>query len=796
MVAVLLWVRAELRGRWRAWAGVVLLIGLSGGVSLAATAGSRRTASSFDRFTEVAAEPHAMVFNRAGGDPSLLDAVEGIPGVEASGRVALLLLAPVGTDIRPGLDMLVFTALDDRVMHAVQRPRVLRGRLPAADRAEEVTVNEPLARRLGLAPGDRITLQGPTPAEVAECGHPILCDDKRGGPAAPVIVVGVTRSPTDLGNRTLDSFEAIAGAAFHERYAAGTASPGSALFVRLTGGQADVPAFTAAVAAISQDLGVESSRTGAVDDALRIQVQGLLVFAAVAALAGLLAVGQAYARMAAAGGAGLAVLGVLGAGRRLRWAAALGPLAVVAPTGAAVAAVVAWLASPLLPIGLGRRAEPSPGLSFDSFVLVLGALALTAAVLARASISALRVADRFPGDVPGRRDGQHQSAAGWSFPAIRHPPALPTGARMALSRGRGAHAIPVGSTLLGAVIGVSGLVGALTFDRSADRLRSESALHGAPWSAQVVVADDPVAIAAARAVAERVGRVEALGLVGTGTVGADGRPDVLAMAVEPQRGAIGATVLAGRAPVAPDEVLAGGDLLRALGRDVGDTIRLGGDGGDGGYRVVGRGSVPIINSDRRTDGVVLTVGGLSRLVSTLAGDGSRSLLVRWAPGTDLTAARRAIQDAGFVYDPPIVPTEVTNLGELGAIPKALGAFLAGLGLVATTHALAVTVQRRRRDLATLRTLGFTGADARWTVACQAMTTVVVGLGGGIPLGLVVGRSIWSHVARGLDVVDRPSIPVVALLLTAPVGLILVNLLAYLPGRSAARLRPAMVLRDE
>lgn len=793
---VWIWVRAELRGRWRAWVGVVVLIGLAGGAGLAALAGARRTASSFDRFGEEASEAHAVIFMEAGGDASVLDAVARLPGVTESGRGAILLSAPVGSGLRAGLDVAVLAALDDRALRTIERPRLVQGRLPAAERADEVAVNEALARRLDLDLGDRFTLQGPTPAELKACLGTGSCDDLSGGPAAPVVVVGVTRSLSDLDDRTFDTYGASVSVAFHRRYGERTASPGSGFFVRLAGGEAALPAFRKAVAGISEDLEVEPGSSGTEDDALRVQSQGLLVFAAAAAAAGLVAVGQAYARLAAAGAAGIATLGVLGAGRRQRWFAAVGPLAVVAPAGAALAVAVAWLASPLLPIGLGSRAEPHPGSAFDAGVLLLGGLLLVVAVLVRAAVSALRVSGVPAGDVARvRRRAAHPSSTARVL-AIGRPPLLAVGARMAVARDRGASAMPVGSTLLGAVVGVAGLVGVLTFDRSAAHLRSDASLYGAPWSAQVSFADDPAVTAAARAAAERAGRVEALGLVGQARLTAGGRSDVLAIAVEPQQGAIGATVLAGRAPVAPDEVLVGGDLLRNLNRKVGDTIRLGGDAGGGTYRVVGRVSVPIIDSDSRSDGLVLTLGGLERLVSTVAGEDGRTLLVRWAPGTDLAAARATMEEAGFVYDPPFVPTEVDNLGELGAIPEALAGFLAALGLVATAHALAVTVRRRRRDLAVLRALGFTPGDTRWTVAWQAMTTVAVGLGAGIPLGLVVGRSAWSSVADGLEVVDRPFVPVLALVLAVPAGLALVNLLALLPGRAAARLRPAVVLRGE
>lgn len=795
---VWLWVRAELRGRWRAWVGMVVLIGLAGGATLVAVAGARRTASSFDRFGDVAVEPHAVVFDHtpAGGDLPLLDAVERLPGVAAAGRASLLVSAPVGTGIRAGLDMTVVAALDDRALRTILRPRVLRGRLARADRADEVAVNEALARRLDLELGDRITLQGPTPPELVACFETGACDDLNGGPAAPVVVVGVTRWLSDLDDRTFSSFRASSGRAFHDRYGDATASPGTVLGVRLAGGEAALPAFEAAVAAISEDLEVDPGASGAAEDALRVQAQGLLVFAAAAALAGLVAVGQAYSRLAAAAAAGVANLGVLGAGRRHRWAAAVGPLAVVAPAGATLAVALAWLASPLLPIGLGRLAEPHPGLAFDAAVLVPGGLALAAAVLARAAVTALRLAGAPAGDVALVRLRAARPGAMTRVLALRRPPALPVGARMALVRGRGASPTSVGSTLLGAVVGVAGLFGALTFDASAEKLRSDPGLYGAPWNAQISMADDPTAIAAGRAAAEQAGRVEALALVGQAQLTADGRPDVLAVAVEPERGAVGAAVLAGRAPVAADEVLVGGDLLRNLDRKVGDTIRLVGDVGEGTYRVVGRAIVPIIDSESNNDGVVLTMGGLERLVSTVAGEDGRTLLVRWAPGTDLATAHTTIEEAGFVSGAPFVPTKVENLDELGAIPEALAAFLALLGLVATAHALAVTVRRRRRDLAVLRALGFTRADTRWTVAWQAMTTVAVGLGAGIPLGLVVGRSAWSSVADGLEVVDRPSVPVLALVLAVPVGLALVNLLALLPGRATARLRPAVVLRGE
>ncbi|HEV2922158.1 MAG TPA: hypothetical protein VG673_23415, partial [Actinomycetota bacterium] len=50
MAAVWVRARAELRRRWRATVLLALLVGLAGGVVLAAVAGARRTATVTDRF--------------------------------------------------------------------------------------------------------------------------------------------------------------------------------------------------------------------------------------------------------------------------------------------------------------------------------------------------------------------------------------------------------------------------------------------------------------------------------------------------------------------------------------------------------------------------------------------------------------------------------------------------------------------------------------------------------------------------------------------------------------------------
>jgi ABC-type lipoprotein release transport system permease subunit len=126
----------------------------------------------------------------------------------------------------------------------------------------------------------------------------------------------------------------------------------------------------------------------------------------------------------------------------------------------------------------------------------------------------------------------------------------------------------------------------------------------------------------------------------------------------------------------------------------------------------------------------------------------------------------------------------------------LAGFLGLLAVLAVGHALVTGVHRRRRDFAVLRTLGFVGRQVAATVAWQASTLAVVGLVLGVPLGLVAGRWTWAVVAEGVGVATDPAVPVVALLIAAPATLLVANAVAVVPGRIAARTRPAVVLRAE
>ena len=67
---------------------------------------------------------------------------------------------------------------------------------------------------------------------------------------------------------------------------------------------------------------------------------------------------------------------------------------------------------------------------------------------------------------------------------------------------------------------------------------------------------------------------------------------------------------------------------------------------------------------------------------------------------------------------------------------------------------------------------------------------------GIPIGVVGGRWAWGLLAEDLGTLSEPRVPLLAIAIGVPVVVLLCNAVAYVPGRIAARTKPAVVLRSE
>ncbi|MFI5053106.1 MAG: FtsX-like permease family protein [Acidimicrobiia bacterium] len=796
--------RADLRRRWVSVVALTIVIGLVSAIVLTAFAGARRTSTAFQRFREETRSADLTVFIPK-VDGATMAELRALPGVEAIGRARDLVATING---RQGA---IGAPLDGAVGQRVARPRVIQGRRPHQNRADEVMLPEPLALSQGIELGDTVTLRGFTQDQIDAIlnGEQVKAP---AGPRVPLRVVALTRAPGDLSIEGSTGGVMFTTRRFVHDYGdqIGTFAP-VVLLVRLTdqdAARAFVREARRLVAPQGQsgEFQVEptSQTEGAVQQSIDVVSTGLIVFALVVAAAGIVAIGIALRRFVDGASSNLLALRGLGLSRRGR-ALALGlPAAPIALGAGVLAVTAAWLASPLMPLGLARRAEPNLGFDVDGWVLGLGFLVVIFTVFVVGGLSgrrAVRVASVTASD---SRPGTSTAARA----AVRAglAPAVTVGVTMAMEPGRGRTAVPVRPALVGAVVAVLGVVAVGVFGASLSHLVGTPAAYGYNWDAHVgagspQVADGAHPCTSVRTALARDRAVAAVAVFCSNSVEVDGHA-IGAYGFVPLKGAIAPTVLAGRRPRAADEVALGTETLARVHASVGDRVEIAGPARTSTYRVVGRVVLPPLGGDSDVnaiaDGAILTGAGLE----AISGRGDLSsiqFVVRWRSGGDLAAARtriRALPDGLGTPQRVAVPLEVERLDQLDALPWILGGCLALIGVLAVGYALVTGVRRRARDLAVLKTLGFRRRQVIGTVATQATVYAVVGLVVGVPLGIFVGRLVWHVVADDAGLLPSAPIPTLLIAGVAAATLIVVNLIALVPARVAARTRPAVVLRSE
>jgi len=137
---------------------------------------------------------------------------------------------------------------------------------------------------------------------------------------------------------------------------------------------------------------------------------------------------------------------------------------------------------------------------------------------------------------------------------------------------------------------------------------------------------------------------------------------------------------------------------------------------------------------------------------------------------------------------PTTPVSLVNFGEAVNFPLILGIVLVVFGGATLLHLLVVSVIRRRREMGLLKALGFVNRQVVATVLWQSTTIALVGIIVGVPLGVIVGRTVWRVFATNLGAVPVPTVPtwtIVALVLGV---LVFANLLAVVPAMASARRR--------
>jgi len=367
--------------------------------------------------------------------------------------------------------------------------------------------------------------------------------------------------------------------------------------------------------------------------------------------------------------------------------------------------------------------------------------------------------------------------------------------------------------LVGTTVAVGSVVAALVFGASLVHLVSTPRLYGQDWQQQLDLEFGAVPQPLLAGVLARQPGLAGYAIGNYGQVTAGGQI-LPAIGVDPVRGRGFVTVLAGHPPAGPQQIALGAQTLRALHAHVGQRIRVLVNGRQQDMRIVGTAVLAEFSRGGfdATDlgnGAVLTPPVLSQPNQASGCTGPRTcysfVLMRYRPGTDLRAAAARLSAVTHQHGCPpgscVVsgdqrPADIRNYAGVRNTPLILGAVLALLAVGTLTHVLLTGVRRRRRDLALLKTFGLVRWQVLGVVEWQAAALAGTALVFGVPLGILAGRWAWVVFAGSAGVSPAASVPVPLVLATITATVALAALIAAGPGRAAARVRPAAVLRTE
>ena len=549
-----------------------------------------------------------------------------------------------------------------------------------------------------------------------------------------------------------------------------------------------------------------------IDAGLQSDANALWLVAGLSALASILVLGPTLARYRWRAEEVDHNLAVLGWSRRDRVLRSLAHALAVSAVAGVVGMVVLLIASSRTPIGDARPIEPQPGMELDLPVLLLGWGALILVVGAGLGLLALRSGGR--ADRP-RRTPLARAAARAGLPA---PSVL--GVRIGLEPGPGQA--PVRSSLFAVALGLSAIVAVLVYTSGAQYLRETPARRGVPWDDIIFVneVEDGLALAQrAQAWPEVEASSTALYFVPPLSLGPDHIP-TQAMVFSTGATAAPPTVIDGRAPTGPGELLVNPLLADVLDVEIGDQLDATFDlsqyfGPEAGasepftLEVVGTGLVPV-GDGRFESGVAITQEEYATQAAMFPGDDSGDdltrvdfLLLDRADGVDGQAIVDRLAEEGIPYDSNpaeaadfldnIVSADPTSTE---AAPDLLGLLMGIMGAAVLVYGITTTIRRNRHDLAIARSLGMNPRQlrrtARWAAVCFAACALLIA----VPVGVVAGRLAWRRYAEGLGIVPDPVVAPLEIAALVVATLLLALTVATLAGHWQTRSSPGRVLRSE
>ena len=711
--ASLLWAGADIRRRWRSLIVLGLLAGLTAGLAMAAFAGARRTDTALGRLDRVTHAPDAVVF------PSQVDDIHPEwAGLAARPEVAQLAVWDLFFCTIEGQEGgLLFASGGDGWLTRIDKPVVLAGRMFNPESDDEMVVNEQVVSQDGVHLGQVVHIQAYALDQPDAAGTPH-------GPSMNLRVVGIVRTAEEF----LLTPGALVSPGVVARYRHQAVFFPNAV-VRLNGGAAGMAALRRDVSSLVApgvpvlDLHDTSRR---VTTTLAVESFALYMIALALVLAGGLLVAQALSRSATVIGDDVAALRAIGMTRPGIAAAATLSHGVAIAVAVVVGLVGAVALSPLLPVGMGRGIDPDVGVHADWTALGAG-LALVAVWLAVGAVAtALAASSR---EAKHAR-GQRSALAAWLGRVAPVPVGI--GARMALERGPGARSMPVRPALVGAVIGVLGVVSALTVNAAIRHALENPDLAGVTWGASIT--PPPTAFTKTSVSDEFLSKVEraapgaSLAVVGRYLVNVDGVgvPTYSVRDVEHAGSPVSFALVNGRPPAARDEAVIGPATAKSLGVRVGNWVEI---GHRQRVRLVGEALFPTDVHSEFDEGLWLTTAEFDTVVPPQVPSLPFDVVaVRFPSARNQENEAIAAAEADVAGNPittgPIgklttnlglpasefnpnvspvsVPVELSNLSDLSQLPIWVGAFLAVLGLAALSYVLLVSGRAEEPNLPSSR----------------------------------------------------------------------------------------------
>ena len=832
------WFRTSLSRRLTSYLSIALLIGLVGGIAMGSVIAAQRTSSSYNVFL---ASTNPSDIDMTIGAPNLTSELSHLPLVKHVGTATLYDGAfPVGGHGKPLFPpallsgKVITVASLSGEFFSLDKVAVDQGRMANPKKLDEFVTTANAAQLMGWRVGQSIPMYLYTGPQTS---LPTFGTGKlKPTLALNMKLVGTVTVNTQVVSDEVDKYPAFM--IFTPAVAKRLNTKGINYIdyaLQLDHGARDVPAVEREIIkslpkGTTYTFHVSSSVAAQVNKSIEPEAIALGIFGLIAALAALVIASSLIARVLQSDGEDLLVLRSLGAPPSMvAGSVLLGVLGSVL-AGAVLAVVVGVALTPLSPLGPVHPIYPFKGLRFDWLVLGLGFAII---VLVLASIATTLAWRRARRNSSQRRlfDTPVASRLTRFLAEIGMPVTMVAGVRFATEPGKDRDAVPVRAALLGSVMAVMLVVATVTFGSGLSTLISRPALYGWNWNYALTGNGSDIPPQSTNLLTSDHD-VSGWSGVSFAAVQIDGAATpVLLMRPYAK---VSPLLLSGHGLEKTNQIVLGPATMQALHKRLGETVTIS-YGSPKDYPVyvpptqltiVGTAAMPAVGNPlsghpSMGTGAILSFGVEPKVMEkfllspypTL--NGAKMVFVRFRVGVSDAAGLQSLKSVdkagnkalyavpdgegkGDSVEPLPVqyPAEIENYRSIGDTPSVLALGLAAGASVALGLTLTASVRRRRRELAMLRALGFTGRQLRSTIAWQATVAGVAGVVVGVPLGIALGRWLWTLFARYINAVPEPTIPVISVIIVSVCALLLVNIVAALPAQIAARVSTAQVLRGE